>query len=138
MHWLDTAIVAILLVGAVLGFFTGFVWQLARIGGLFFSLYCSATLHEPASRMARDLLRDCDERIVSAAAYAVVFVLVFLGMYLMAMTLKAILRAADLENLDRIVGALFGLGKSALFVGLACLLLQYWAHPITREWMAQT
>ncbi|MBX9680198.1 MAG: CvpA family protein [Gemmataceae bacterium] len=138
MHWLDTAIVAILLVGAVLGFLTGFVWQLARIGGLILSVYASAALHEPASRLVRDVLRDCDERIASAAAYVVVFVLVFVGMYVTAMTLKGILRTLDLENLDRIAGALFGVAKAALCVGVACLLLQYWAHPMTREWMTKT
>jgi membrane protein required for colicin V production len=138
MHWLDTAIVALLLVGAVLGFLTGFVWQLARIGGLILSIYASAALHDPASRLVRDVLRDCDERIASGAAYVVVFVFVFVGMYLTAMTLKAILRAMDMENLDRIAGALFGAAKAAVCIGIVCLLLQYWAHPMTREWMSKT
>lgn len=138
MHWLDTTIVAVLLIGAVLGFLTGFLWQVARIAGLVLSAYCSATLHEPSCQLVRDVFKDGDARIVSAAAYVLVFVLVYLGLYVCAMALKAAIRAADLENLDRLAGAVLGLAKSALLAGAVCLLLQYWSHPMTRDWMAQT
>jgi uncharacterized membrane protein required for colicin V production len=77
MFWLDTALLAALSLGAILGARSGLVWQLARLLGLTLALLLAVRLNEPAAALAQGMLLDgADPRLVRLLGYAVVFVLV--------------------------------------------------------------
>jgi membrane protein required for colicin V production len=139
MYWLDTLILAVLVLGAALGFYSGFLWQIARILALSTALLVTVTCNEPATRFCRDqLLAGADPRIPQAAAYVLVFLAVHLILHLTTRLLYAGIRAADLEMVDRLAGGLFGAGKMALIVGACCLAAANYPHPTTRAWMAHS
>src|SRR5688500_12136659 len=122
MHWLDTTILTLLGLGAGLGAWSGFVWQIARILTLGVGLYGAVVFHEPASQMLQDsVLQGADSRIVRPAAYLMVFLIIYLVLFYSARLVRSFIRATDLETLDRLLGAALGAGKVALFIGVVCL-----------------
>jgi membrane protein required for colicin V production len=139
MYWLDTLILALLGLGAALGFFSGFLWQIARILTLTLSLLATVVCNEPASRLFQEqLLRDADPRVAQALAYVMVFLGVYVILFLATRLLYQGIRAADLEVVDRLLGGLFGAGKMALILGACCLAAANYPHALTREWMEKS
>jgi uncharacterized membrane protein required for colicin V production len=139
MYWLDTLLLALVGLGAALGFFSGFLWQIARILTLGIALLATIACNEPASLFLRDqLLRDADPRFAQASAYVLVFLLVYVALFLATRLLHEGIRAADLELLDRMLGGLFGAGKMALILGACCLAAANYPHPATRAWMTKS
>jgi membrane protein required for colicin V production len=139
MYWLDTLLLALLALGATLGFFSGFLWQIARILTLATALVVTVACNEPASLFCRDqLLRDADPRVSQAVAYVLVFLVVYLVLFLATRLLYAGIRATDLVVVDRLLGGLFGAGKMALILGACCLAGANYPHQTTRDWMARS
>jgi uncharacterized membrane protein required for colicin V production len=139
MYWLDTLLLAILALGAALGFFSGFLWQIARILTLGIALLATIACNDAASHFLRDqLLREADPRIAQAIAYVLVFLLVYVALFLATRLLYEGIRAADLELLDRLLGGLFGAGKMALILGACCLAAANYPHSATRGWMTKS
>jgi membrane protein required for colicin V production len=139
MHWLDTLILAFLALGVALGFFSGFLWQVARILTLTLAILATVFCNEPASLFCHDqFLREADPRIVQAVAYVLVFLVVYVVLFLATRLLYQGIRAADLEVVDRVLGGLFGAGKMALIMGACCLATANYPHPITKELMAKS
>ena len=48
MYWLDSTILALLAIGALVGAWTGFLWQVARILSLALSLYAAILANDDA------------------------------------------------------------------------------------------
>ncbi|HWY86843.1 MAG TPA: CvpA family protein [Gemmataceae bacterium] len=139
MYWLDTLILALLVLGAALGFFSGFLWQIARILTLGTALLVTVTCNDPASHFCRDqLLRGADPRVAQAVAYVLVFLVVYLVLFLAARLVYAGIRATDLVAVDRLLGGAFGAGKMALILGACCLAAANYPHQTTRDWMAKS
>lgn len=139
MYWLDTTILTLLVLAAVLGFWSGFLWQIARIAGLGISLVATLLFNDAASQFLRDyLLREGDPRLVQALAYAVVFFAVYLVLFFTSRLLYEGIRAADLVMVDRVLGCAFGAAKMALALGAICLAAANYPHDVTRTWMAKS
>jgi membrane protein required for colicin V production len=139
MYWLDTLLLVLLALGVILGFFSGFLWQIARILTLTLALLATVLCNEPASLFCREhLLREVDPRIAQAVAYVLVFLVVYVALFLATRLLYQAIRAADLEVLDRVLGALFGAAKMALVLAACCLAAANYPHPTTRDWMAKS
>jgi membrane protein required for colicin V production len=139
MYWLDTLLLALLALGAALGFFSGFLWQIARILTLAIALLATLVCNEPASNFCREqLLREADPRIAQAVAYVLVFLAVYVVLFLATRLLYQGIRAADLEVVDRLLGGLFGAAKMSLILGGCCLSAANYPHPITHDLMARS
>src|SRR5437016_3722714 len=101
MHWLDTLLLVLLALGGMLGFFSGFLWQIARIFSLGIALLATVAFNDQASRFCQEqLLREADPRIAQAIAYAMVFLAVYLVLFLATRLLYKGIRASELEMLD--------------------------------------
>jgi len=139
MYWLDTLLLALLALGGALGFWSGFLWQIART--LTFAIALAATVmgNEKATQLCQEqLLRDADPRISQAIAYVLVFLVVYLICFYASKLLHASIRAADLEMVDRLLGALFGAGKMALLLAALCLSAANYPHPATRTLLSKS
>ena len=89
MFWLDTAILAVLSLGAIFGARSGLVWQLARVLGLAASIYLAIAVNAPASTLMHDVfLYGADPRLARLLAYVVVF----LGVYLVIYCISCLIR----------------------------------------------
>jgi membrane protein required for colicin V production len=139
MYWLDTLLLALLALGGALGFFSGFLWQIARILTLGISLLATVACNDAASRFCQEhLLREADPRISQAVAYVAVFLGVYVVLFLATRLLHQGIRASDLEFMDRLLGGLFGAGKMALILGASCLAAANYPHALTRSWMSKS
>jgi membrane protein required for colicin V production len=136
MYWLDVAILALLGFGAGLGFWSGLLWQVARLASLGLSVYATIVLNEPATRLLHEQIApDADTNLLRAAAYIGVFLAVYIALFTLTRMLHETIKATKLDFLDRIAGALLGAAKVALVLAPLCAALAYVALPITEEWM---
>jgi membrane protein required for colicin V production len=139
MHWVDTAILLVLGLGAVTGAMTGFLWQVARIVSLGVALYATLFLNAWATELLQEmLLQGADPRVARALAYAGVFLTVFIFLYGATRLVHHGIQVVDLEGLDRFLGSLVGVVKMAVIVAGMCYCLGHYQHPKTQEVMEQS
>ncbi len=134
MFWLDTIIVALLILGAILGAISGLLWQIARILCVALSVYAAILLNEWASNLLQEaLLKGAEPAVARALAYLAVFVAVFIVLYQVVWLLDQAIRAVNLEPVDRLLGAGMGACKMGLVVAAVCLGLTAYPNPSTKE-----
>lgn len=139
MYWLDTAMLGLLALGAALGFWSGLLWQIARFLGLGLALAGTLLLNESAGNLLQEnVLHGADPRVVQGLAYVGVFLLIWIGCFLLARLLYRFIRATDLEVYDRLLGSLLGTAKMAVLLAAFSLGVANYAHPTTREWMERS
>jgi len=139
MHWLDSTFLALFALGAVLGFASGFLRQIARIASLALSLLGTIVCHDSALTLLQDhVLRDADPRIIEAVAYVTVFLAIYVVLYLTTRVLHDGISQTEMERVDRLLGALLGAGKMSLILGTLCLAASHYPHPSTHELMAKS
>jgi uncharacterized membrane protein required for colicin V production len=139
MYWLDMAILALLGFGAGLGFWSGLLWQVARLASLGLSLYATFVLNEPVTRLLREQVApDADTNLLRAAAYLGVFLAVYVALFAATRMLHETIKATKLEFIDRFAGALLGAAKVALVLAPLCAGLAYVSLPVTEEWMSKS
>jgi uncharacterized membrane protein required for colicin V production len=139
LYWLDTTILIVVLVGAGLGFWSGLLWQVARVVCLALALYATLVFNDAVTEMIQEhLARGADPRVLHGSAYVGVFIATYLALFLVARLLQKTIRAARLEAADRLLGACLGAAKMAVVVALACSALAGLALPPTQEWMSRS
>lgn len=134
MYWLDTTIVAVLALGALLGALSGLLKQLARLVGLGIALVAAICLHDwAAERLQRHVLHDADPRITGLIAYVVVFLVIYLSILCATVLLERTATAARLQIANRVLGALLGTLKAALVLGAVLFGLSNYPDPRAQE-----
>lgn len=133
MFWLDTTILALLALGAILGAISGFLWQVARIGSLALAVYAAILLNDWVSSLIADaILQEADPRIARGLAYLAVFLVVFVVLYQVIWLLDQWIQAVNLEPLDRLLGAGVGALKMGLLLAAICLGLTNYPNERTK------
>jgi membrane protein required for colicin V production len=139
MYWLDSTILALLALGALVGAWTGFLWQVARILSLSLSLYAAILANDSVAKLFQDtFLKGVDDRIPHAVAYVAVFIVVYIILHQLVWVLDRVIRAVRLEPIDRLLGALVGACKIGLVLAAVCLGLTAYPHPRTKEVMEKS
>lgn len=139
MFWLDTTILALLALGALLGAVSGFLWQVARIAGLAVAVYAAILLNDWVSSLIADaILQGADPRIARGLAYLAVFLVVFIVLYQVAWLLDQWIHAVHLEPFDRMLGAVVGACKMGLLLAAICLGLSNYPNERTKEILDQS
>jgi membrane protein required for colicin V production len=138
MYWLDTIILILLGLGAGLGFWSGLLWQIARVLSLGLALYATILFNEPATKFLDEVVRGIDPRVAQGIAYVVVFLGVYLSLFLLTRLLHKMIKAAHLELFDRLLGGLLGAAKMGVVIAIACAVLAAVALPMTQDWMQQS
>ncbi len=123
---IDVLIIGACLLGMVLGFWSGFVWQIVRIVSVVASLTLAWVFHGDVARLLGSRFSEPARSIGGAV---LIFVVSLVAFYILSFLFRRVLNALKLEMPDRILGALFGLAKVVLLVGgLAFAVLRY-AEP---------
>jgi uncharacterized membrane protein required for colicin V production len=136
MHWLDSTLLALLALGAGVGFMTGLLLQVARVAGLGVALWATLFFNEQAAQLIQEfLLQDADVHLVKASAYASVFVVVYFLLLIVTRFAKSLIVASGFAWMDRFLGACLATAKTAAILGAICLLLSRATNPAAREWM---
>jgi uncharacterized membrane protein required for colicin V production len=139
MHWADTTIIVILLIGAGFGAMNGFLWQLSRILSFGVSLFACIYFHEWASNtLAEVFFKGADVRIPRALAYPIVFLAVYIVFASGTLLLERCMRAAKLQPLNRLAGAGLGAVKTGLILGTIFIGMANYPHERTQEIMEKS
>jgi membrane protein required for colicin V production len=121
MNLLDLGIVAILLLITLRGYFRGLFQELGVLVGLVGGLLAAAHSYLTVAALLLPLVKSL--YWAQGLAFALVLVLVYWGVRLLAFVLQRLLYHLSLDVLDRLLGALFAFLKGALVLGLAFMLL---------------
>jgi len=134
MHWIDNTIVAVLAVAAVLGAYSGVLMQLCRWLGFAAAIYAAAALNGGVSAWLLEATAGkADERTCMFGAYGLVFIGIYLAIFLLTLLLERCVKVAQLQYLNRGLGAVLAVVKMGLVVGAVCYGLQELPHEGIHE-----
>jgi membrane protein required for colicin V production len=121
MTWIDFAMVAICVASAAFGFWRGFVKEAVSLATWLLALL----LAWQAAWMIEERLGEwtAAPELRIWAARAIIFIAVLIIGGLIAWALRALIRSTGLSSTDRSLGALFGVARGALLVGLLAMLI---------------
>lgn len=135
MYWLDTLLISLIALGGLLGLWSGFVLQVARLLSMSLALSAAVFLNDPATQFLQEqVVVGAEPRVAQVAAYVTVFLLTYLILIYLARQLRKTVRTSELAWLDRVLGCLLSAGKVTAFLSALCLLAVHYPHPTTQEW----
>lgn len=137
MHWLDIVILVVLGVGAVLGFCTGLLWQVARAVSLALSIYLAILANADFSQWLGQQWPDLNPAVHRVIAFLAVLIAVYLVLYLITRAIHKVIEASKLELLDRVLGAVLGAIKMAAVMACVCAVMAALDLAIFRDWFEQ-
>jgi uncharacterized membrane protein required for colicin V production len=136
MYWLDTTIVIIVAAGAIFGALSGLLLQLARLVGFAVALYAAIVFNDQATTLLQQgFAQDAEPWVTRVLAYVLVFLAVYLTIFVLTVVLERGVKAARLQALNRLLGALLGAAKFGLVLGAVFLGVTQFPTGATREMM---
>lgn len=121
MNLLDLGIVALLLLVTLRGYFRGLFQELAVLLGLVGGILIAARTYLAAAALILPLVNNL--YWAQGLAFALVLIVVYWSVRVLAYILQRLLYHLYLDVLDRLLGAFFAFLKGCLVLGLALLLL---------------
>jgi len=121
MNFLDLGIIALLALVTLRGYFRGLFQELAVLVGLVGGLLVAARMYLAVAALILPLVNNL--YWAQGIAFALVLVVFYWCVRLLAYVLQRLLYHLYLDVLDRLLGAFFALLKGCLILGLALLLL---------------
>jgi membrane protein required for colicin V production len=112
--WADWAVIAILVVGVIIGLAQGFFRSFCSLAGLFIGLLLAIWNYSYLGRVFLPLVRI--EAIANAMAFLIIAVAVMLAAAVLGGFLEKTFQWAGLGCIDTFLGAIFGLLEGALMV----------------------
>jgi membrane protein required for colicin V production len=121
VNLLDLGIIALLFLVTLRGYFRGLFQELAVLLGLLGGLLVAARTYLALAALILPLVNNL--YWARGLAFAIVLIVVYWGVRLLAYVLQRLLYHLYLDVLDRLLGAFFAFLKGCLILGLALLLL---------------
>lgn len=136
MSTFDYVILAALAVSGVLGYVRGLVKELMSLVA-YVAAGIAATWWGPEASVW--LAGYLDNHLMrSAAAYAVVFIVVLLGLGLVNKAVSAVIEHTGLGPMDHGLGMLFGLLRASVFILILVTIAGYTKIPLEPWWQASS
>lgn len=118
MSSIDIFIIVVLGYGLVRGFMSGFVVQLAGVIGILLGLYVAVHFSDLLSNKLVDEYGVTQTSYLPLISFVVLFVATLVGIYFLGKFVKTLLKVAMMSIFDRIAGAILGLLKLAIVLGV--------------------
>jgi len=131
MNWADYVILAVLGLSVLMGLWRGFVGEVLALAVWVVAIWVAWTLgpHVAASLTAVTLP---SARIV--LGYALCFIAVLIAGAIVGFLMRKLVAGSGLSGTDRLLGAVFGLGRGLALVTLVVLLLGFTPFPRDPWW----
>ena len=129
---IDMVLLLALLVGAWRGFTKGLILSVASLVGLVGGIWAASHF----SSLVADTLAaqiSWSENTIHMAALAITFLMVVVGVHLLAKLLEKTLELVALGLVNKLAGAAFGLLKVGLVMSFLIAMLNQWTGP--RTWL---
>jgi membrane protein required for colicin V production len=134
MYWLDIAILGVLLLAAVFGAQSGLLGQVARLLALALALYGSVQLNGAVTGwLEPSFPPEAAAWLPQLIAYAVVFLAIYVSLLALTMLLEHGVKVAQMQGVNRSLGAVLGVVKAGLIVGLVVLGLTTYLPSVCGE-----
>lgn len=130
MNLLDLGLLVLLVLVTLRGYFRGLFQELAVLVGLVGGLLVAARTYLDLAAILLPLVKSLFW--AQALAFALVLVIFYWGVRLLAYVLQSLLYHLYLDIFDRLLGAFFALLKGALILGIALLLVGSFVPPDNR------
>lgn len=137
MHWLDITILIVLGIGAAMGFWSGLLWQVARVVSLGLSLYLAIICNTAVAAWLAEQWKDVHAAVNHIVAFLGVFLAVYVTLYCITRMLHKVIKETKLETLDRTLGALLGAAKMGAVLAVICAIMTAVDLPAVKEWFDQ-
>jgi len=125
MAIIDIIILICFIPAIVQGLMKGFVKQIAGIVAIVGGAWAAYSFSAQVAVWISEALPTLDPKIVSFASYAVIAIIAILALALLGELLTKMMHAVALGPLNRFLGLLFSILKTALILGLLILLFEY-------------
>jgi membrane protein required for colicin V production len=130
MNIVDLAILIILTLLTIRGFFRGIILEITALFGLLISFLLASLYYKSLSfRLARFL--SGHEVLLAFFSFALLFILSFFIIRLLARAARGVLRLAFLSWLDRILGGLLGLFKGVVIIMVLITILLFFSPKVS-------
>jgi membrane protein required for colicin V production len=120
---LDIIILLLLLIGAIRGYFTGFVLQSLTLVALFGGVWVGIKYSSFISSYLMKWL-DVKEAIAPYISFTLLFIVVIILVHLIGVLITKFIDKSALGVMNRIGGVLFGIFKFAFIMSICMLLIQ--------------
>lgn len=134
MSWIDYVVLAIGVASAAFGFWRGFVKEAIAL----MTWLVAIVLAWQAAWLVEDRLGEwtAAPELRIWAARAIIFVAVLIVGGLLSWLMRALIRKSGLSGTDRSLGAIFGLARGVLLVGLVAIVIDL-ADLETETWWSE-
>jgi len=132
MTWLDYAILVVLAISIGWGVYRGLVHEVMSLAGWVIAFLAANLFAAPLSETLPQSISRPELRVL--VAFMALFIGTLLVTTLATFLLSKIVEATGLGNLDRLLGALFGLARGLVIVLAFALLAGLTALPLQRIW----
>ncbi len=122
MNWIDFVIVALLVFGLIQGFIDGLIIELAELAALVLGIW--GAIH--FSWWTADKLAgwfDMNSSWTGVISFAVTFIVIVTAVYLVGKILDTVMKAISLGFVNKTLGAVFGVLKTALILSVLFVFL---------------
>jgi membrane protein required for colicin V production len=120
---LDIIILLLLLIGAIRGYFTGFVLQSLTLVALFGGVWVGLKYNHFISPYLIKWL-DIKEAVAPYISFTVLFIVVIILVHLIGVLITKFIDKSALGVMNRIGGVLFGITKFVFIISICLLLIQ--------------
>jgi len=120
MTWIDYAVLVVTAISVVWGAWRGLVREVISLGGWVMAFLAANLLAGPLGEALPESIARPELRVL--LAFVGIFIVTLAVSTLVGVLLARLLKAAGLDGLDRVLGALFGVAR-ALLILLAFALL---------------
>lgn len=132
MTWFDYAVIAVLALSSLLGWWRGLVYEVLSLLGWVAAFAVARLFATNVTPYMPDALST--DALKTAAAFALLFILTLIVCSILAWLLSKVVKWIGLGWLDGSLGALFGLVRGVLAVLLAVVLAGYTGLPQAPFW----
>ena len=122
MTVLDCIILCLLIIGMVVGFIKGLTKQAFTVLGLILGIILGTLFYKPFADFLRETM-NMPDRPASILAFFIILMVVPLICGVLGNLLSKLIHFASLGFLDRILGAVFGILKYLIIMGLLIMLM---------------
>lgn len=132
MIWIDIAIIAVVILSAVIGFFRGFLREALGLASWILAFYLAFKLATPLASHLRQWIDIHSARL--AIAFAIVFLAVLIVGAIINYLLGRLVSSTGLAGTDRVLGIVFGSVRGAAVLIVLVLLAGATSLPRDAWW----